>query len=53
MTTEKIQDELKELKEAHAADEGIFFFHVISFITINVCCVCHTRLFFEKGKRVW
>jgi hypothetical protein len=25
MTREKIQDELKELKEAHAADEGIFF----------------------------
>jgi hypothetical protein len=35
MTREKIENELKELKEAHAADEGMFFFYVlIGFITL-------------------
>lgn len=36
MTREKIQDELKELKEAHAADEGI-----LSFIfVLGLVCPC-------------
>jgi len=44
MTREKIQDELKELKEAHAADEGTFFFYVlISFITICAALASFSR----------
>lgn len=37
MTKEKIQDELKELKEAHAADEGIFLFFLSSFQAWSAC----------------
>ena len=50
MTREKIEDELKELKEAHAADEGAFLFFLFSTylsqlplekkILINVWSVC-------------
>lgn len=39
MTTEKIKDELKELKEAHAADEGDSFFP--SFVFSIVGCSGH------------
>lgn len=37
LTREKIQDELKELKEAHAADEGalLFFSIFISIVSIS------------------
>ena len=31
LTREKIQDELKELKEAHAADEGAFLCVLYSY----------------------
>lgn len=55
MTTEKIQDELKELKEAHAADEGIIIFFIyvlISLITIIVCCVSHSPFFLERHENL-
>jgi hypothetical protein len=48
MTREKIENELKELKEAHAADEGMFFFYVlIGFITLYML---HLPFFLERRE---
>jgi transcription initiation factor IIE alpha subunit len=38
MTEEKIQDELKAIKEAHAADEGNFYYFM--FLCLSVCHIC-------------
>jgi len=46
LTREKIQDELKELKEAHAADEGAFFpFSILINIQLSHLLLLETMNF--------
>jgi len=48
LTREKIEDELNELKEAHAAYEGAF----LSF-SILICIYWPNFVSFKKGMDIW